>query len=455
MTRRQWFIRGSAFLFFLLLAINLYVFFTREWESSFSPTSYATLYYPLDIPTIREWKLVERNRLQLNLACTNEITEWKVLTDGGKEQTAAGMKPSFRIDTTLAVLHAYRLIPVGHPNMLPIEISIQFYGEEFYGSLGMKRNDVYVVRANVPCGEFEQYSVNDWVDDYRYVGEAGLADADRILHNELGIRDTDATLTRMEKLFPYLRKKLKGSGGVPKDDERWMDPYRLFGELAAGTGKGWCTQNAQVYVFWANRAGIPTRFVFGARTQDDRIVYTGHSWAESYIREQHRWAFVDLSQGELYVTNKEAQVLNTAELFHMNQLNAFDSTFVKIYADWGWQNQPGITGKDTLLTVPFALCNQLVRSEFTPQSILKYRRPPNVEDVREIYAGFFSDRTFLLGNLERYLFKPQLAYSLYPTEGGHTYFVRRSLFFALLTSFVCWMTLLAVGRFWKSKLVGK
>ena len=451
MTRRQWFLRGSAFLFCLLLVVNLYVFFTREWESSFSPTSYATLYYPLDVPTIREWKLVERNRIQLNLACTNEIAEWKVLTDGGKEQTASGMKPSFRIDTTLAALHTYRLIPVGHPNMLPIEISIQFYGEEFYGSLGMKHNDVYIVRSNVPCGEFEQFSVNYWVDDYKYVGEVALADVDRILHTELGIRDMDPMMIRMEKIFPYLRKKLKGSAGVPKDDERWMDPYRLFGEMASGTGKGWCTQNAQLWVFWANRAGIPTRFVFGARTQDDRIVYTGHSWAESYIREQHRWAFVDLSQGELFVTKRDGQVLNTAELFHMNQQNAFDSTFVRVYADWVWEKRPRIPGKDTLVTVPFTLCNQLVRSEFTPQSILKYRRPPNVEDVRESYAGFFSDRTFLLGNLERYLFKPQLAYSFYPTEGGHTYFIRRFLFFALLASLLIWLMLLAAGRLWKPR----
>jgi len=451
MKRRQWFLGGSAFLFFLLLAINLYVFFTREWESSFFPTSYATLYYPLDVPTIREWKLLERNRIQLNLSCTNEIAEWKVLTDGRKEQIATGMKPSFRIDTTLAALHVYRLIPVGHPNMLPIEISIQFYGEEFYGSLGMKHNDVYIVRSNVPCGEFEQFSVNYWVDDYRYVGKVALAAADRILHAELGIRDMDPTMIRMEKLFPYLRKKLKGSAGVPRDDERWMDPYRLFGEMASGTGKGWCTQNAQLWVFWANRAGIPTRFVYGARTQDDRIVYTGHSWAESYIREQHRWAFVDLSQGELFVTNRVGQVLNTAELFHMNQLNAFDNTFVKIYVDWAWEKKPGITGKDTLVTVPFALCNQFYRSEFTPHSILKYRRPPNVEDVREIYSGFFSDRIFLLGNLERYLFKPQLAYSLYPTEGGHTYFVRRLLFFTMLASFVCWITLVVVGRLRKPK----
>ncbi|MCX6132167.1 MAG: transglutaminase-like domain-containing protein [Ignavibacteriales bacterium] len=452
MTRRQWLVRGSALLFFVLLALNLYVFFTREWESSFFPASYATLYYPLDVPTIRDWKLVARNRVQLNLACTDSNTEWNVLTDGGKEQKATGMSPSFVIDTTLAALHTYKLIPVARPEMLPVEISIQFYGEEFYGSLGMKHNDVYIVRSNVPCGQFEQLSVNDWVDDYKYVGEAGLAETDRIVHNQLGIRDTDPTLTRIEKLFPYLRKKLKGSGGVPKDAERWMDPYRLFGEMAAGTGKGWCTQNAQVYVYWANRAGIPTRFVFGARTQDDRIVYTGHSWAESYIREQHRWAFVDLSQGQLYVTDRDGQVLNTAQIFHLNQLNAFDSTFVTIYADWGFEKNPAITAKDTLAKVPFNLCNKFYRSEFNPQSIIKYRRPPNVEDVREIYAGFFTDRTFLLGNIERYLFKPQLAYSLYPTEGGHTYLVRRALFFTMVAILILWMGLVVTGRLRKPKV---
>jgi hypothetical protein len=452
MTKRKWLIRGLAFCSLFLLAANLYVFFTREWESSFSPTSYATLYYPLDVPTIRSWKLVERNRIQLNIACTTELNEWKILTDGGKEQSASGMKPSFLIDTTFSELHTYTLVPVNHQSANSIEISIRFYGEEFYASQGMKHVDVYVVRSNVPCGEFDQYSVNDWVDDYRYVGEASLSETSRVLRDEVGIRDTDPTLTRMEKLFPYLRKKLVGAGGVPKDDERWMNPYRLYCEMVAGTGKGWCTQHAQVWVYWANRAGIPTRFVFGARTQDDRIVYTGHSWAESYIHEQRRWAFVDLSEGFLHITNKENLVLNTAELFHLNQQNAFDSTAVRVYSDWAWQNHPGIPGKDTLVTVPFTLCNAFIRSEFTPHSIFKYRRPPNVEDVRENYSGFFNDRAFLFGNLERYLFKPQLAYSLYPTEGAQTYLIRRLLFFALLASLVFWMASPAIGRIWKSRV---
>ena len=438
MTKPKRLTRAIAFLTLLLLALNLYVFFTREWESSFSPTSYATLYYPLDIPTIREWKLLDRTHLQLNLVCSSEIASWKVFTDGGNEQAALGMNPSFRIDTVFSKLRTYTLVPVPEHACPTIEISIRFYPEEFYASLGMKHDDVYIVRANVPCGVFEQFPVEHWIDDYGYVGKEGLAEADRILRDEVGIREGDGTFTRMEKLTPYLRKKLKGAGGVPKDDERWMNPWLLYNEMVNGTGKGWCTQHAQVWVFWANRAGIPTRFVFGARTQDNTIVYTGHAFAESYIREQSRWAYVDLSQGQIYITDKAGLVLNTAELLQLNQHNAFDSTFARIYVDWGWEGHEGIPGKDTVVTVPFPFCNAFIRGEFTSHSILKYRQPPNVEDVREIYTGFFKDRTFLLGNLERYLFKPQLAYSFYPTEGADTYLLRRFLFFSFVVSALVW-----------------
>ena len=451
MTSLKWLRRSMGFFTLLFLFLNLYVFFTREWESSFFPASYATLYYPLDIPTIRRWELVDRNHVRLDLACTQDIAEWKVLTDGKNEQTASGLKPSFRIDTTFAQLHTYTLIPVSKQVVQPVKISIQFYGEEFYASQGMKHMDVYIVRANVPCGEFEQFSVNDWVDDYHYVGEMGLAEADRILHDVIGIRDTDPTFTRMEKVVRYLRIKLRNSGGVPKDDERWMNPWLLHNELVNGTGKGWCTQTAQDWVFWANRAGIPTRFVFGARTQDNTIVYTGHSWAESFIREQNRWAFTDVTQGHIYITDREGQVLNTAELMQLNQHNAFDSTFVRAYVDWLWKGHAGFKGEDTVETVPYALCNRFFRSEFTSHQIIKYRRPPNVEDIRDIYSGLFHDRTYLLGNIERYLFKPPLAYSFYPTEGSHTYLVRRILFSAFIACLLLWLTFTVIGKRTKQK----
>lgn len=446
MKSRRWPVALSVLLVLVLLILNFYVFFTREWESSYYPASYATLYYPLDIPTIKRWELLDRNRIRLDLAWTGEIKEWNVLTDSAKPQSATGMKPAFLIDTTFSELHTYRLVPVPGEASLPVEVSIRFYGREFYGSLGMAHPDVYVVRPTVPCGEFEQYSVADWTDDYSYVGKEGLAEADRIVHEEAGIHETDPTLVRMEKLVRYLRPKLKSCGGVPKDDERWENPWVLYNELVKGTGKGWCTQHAQVWVFWANRAGIPTRFVFNARTQDNSIAYSGHSFGESYVREQGRWAYTDLTQGQCYITDKEGLVLNTAELMQLNQHNAFEGTYARLYVDYMWEKHPGIPGTDTVVTVPFTLCNDMVRNEFPVNSLLKYRRPPNVEDIRDIYSGFLKDRTYLSGNLERYIFKPTLAYSFYPTEGGNTYFIRRLLFYSLIASIALWMIFSLMAR---------
>ena len=116
-----------------------------------------------------------------------------------------------------------------------------------------------------------------------------------------------------------------------------------------------------------------------------------------------------------------------------------------MYVDWEWQAPLGLPAADTVVSVPFPRVNAVVRGEFTPHSIFKYRRPPNVEDVRESYTGFVRDRTFLTGNLERYLFRPQLAYSFYPTEGAQTYLLRRLLFFSMIASMVLWL-FLAVRR---------
>lgn len=423
----------------VFFGLTVYVFLAREWESSFAPTSYATLYYPSDVPTIRSWGVVDRDRLQLHLSLAREVKEWKVTTNGTKVQQAFGNDPVFGIDTTFSVLNTYRLEPVPEGVCPPLEISTRFYSSEFYGSLGMKHTDVYIVRSNVPCGEFTQYAVADWVDDYAYIGKEGLDSTAAILRRDVGLSGNEPTFVKMEKITRFLRIKLVNARGVPKDDERWMNSWLLYNDMAYGTGKGWCTQHAQLYVYWANRAGIPTRFVFGARTQDNTIVYTGHAWAESYIREQNRWAYVDLSAGHAYITDREGKVQNTLELFQRNQLGAWDSTYARVYMDWQWPRELGLTCTDTMVTVPFARCNATVRGEFTSHSIFKYRRPPNVEDVREIYTGFIKDRTFLLGNLERYFFRPQLAYSLYPTEGADTYRLRQGLLFGLAASFVLWL----------------
>ena len=428
MTRKNLII-GFSVLFIVLIIANIWVFLSRDWESSFVPTTYATLYYPLDVPTIKKWEIVDRKKIKLHISGLKDIKDWTITCEGKNPRSATGLSPIIELKEAEQKPHVYSLIS---QTGAKIQFSVRFYSKEFYAAHGNERGDVYIVKPDVPCGNFKQFRVADWVDDYSYVGEKGLKEVDQLLKEEAGIAPENSTFEKMERVTRFLRKKLINARGVPKDDARWMNPFLLYKDMSAGTGKGWCTQHAQIYVFFANRAGIPTRFVFGARTEGNSIVYTGHSWAESYIKEQNRWAFVDFTHAIIYVTDKKGLALNSAELFHLNQHDSFDSTFARLYRDWEWQKLKVEETVDSLVTVPFQLCNRVVKSEFIPQAIIKFRRPPNVEDVRNNYSDLFKDRTFFLGNLERYFFKPPLAYSLYPTEGARTYLIRRSLLFGLL-----------------------
>ena len=436
-----------SILLIILIIINVWYFLAREWESSFYPTSYATLYYPTDIPKIQKWERKSKHELQVKLAWNKKVEKWRILSDGENQQIGYGMNPTFKIFNDEGKYHEYTLTPLPEGMGPDIKLNITFYSKEFYKQRGMNHTDIYTIQTNVPSGKFKQYPVSYWVDDYSYVGEKELQKANRILHDEVGIQDNSPTFKKMEKLARYLRIKLKNARGVPKDDFRWMNPWLIYQEIVNGTGKGWCTQHGQICVFFANRAGIPTRLLLGALTQGNHFVYSGHTWAESYIREQNRWAFVDLSHSHIYITDKKGLVLNTAELFHLNQHDAFDSTFARIYKDWEWSELPEKTGTDSIVTVSFAKCNKVVKNEFSALSIIKFRRPPNVEDIRTIYSAFFKDSAYLWGNLERYLFKPPLTYSFYPTDGKRTYFIRWVLFFSLIIVFIFWIISLLVLKF--------
>jgi hypothetical protein len=166
--------RVLACLFFFLLLANLYLFLTREWESSFYPTSYATLYYPADIPTIRKWKVVDRNHLQLFLNGKTRVTEWQVYTDGGRPQRALGMSPSFQVDTTFAQLHAYRLVPVP-PDACPgVEITMRSIRASSTAPWHAPQHRCLYRTLQRPLRRVPPIPLQDWVDDYAYVGGRGL-----------------------------------------------------------------------------------------------------------------------------------------------------------------------------------------------------------------------------------------------------------------------------------------
>ncbi len=452
--------------FLLLLASNLCVFLTRGWEDSYLPTDYASLYYPLDAPSIRGWKVEKDRVLRLDLAWNKSPESWQVFVDGRPTGTIPGGNPlRVRVvgglyDSASEPLgkfrHTYRLRPLPAGTGPDLDFKIYALSSEIYLKGGMhwpKGMVLYLVYTDLPVDQFTRRPVSDWVDDYRYIGAESLAAADRVVRDEMGVRDSDGTLERIDKVTRFLKVRLAACGGVPRDDFRWMNPWLMYQDMINGPGKGWCTQHAQIYTFFANRAGVPTRFVFGANTQKAVIVYTGHSWAESWVREENRWAFVDEDQSVIAVRDRKGALLNTADILHLCEHDAFDGVTARVFVpngsvsvlkDWELLDLKVAAGPNSFATVPFASVCWLYREEFGPQAIIKYRQPPNVEDVRDIYPMLLRDRTFALANVDRYLFHPNPAYTNLHTGAAQTYLLRRSLFAALAAALL--LLLAAVFR---------
>jgi hypothetical protein len=127
-------------------------------------------------------------------------------------------------------------------------------------------------------------------------------------------------------------------------------------------------------------------------------------------------------------------LLNTADIVDLVEHDAFEGVTARIYKDWNWPDLPVEAKPLTPVVVPFNLVNAVAKSEYGRQTIIKYRRPPNVEDLRGSYGMLLRDRTFAYANLKRYLWEPAPAYSKYPTNGSATYNVRQGLFAALMLS---------------------
>ncbi len=79
-----------ALAFLALLAANLYVFLTRNWEESLYPVDYARLNYALDVPTIRQWKIEGSQQMRLEVAWNKQPASWQLFIDGQAAQILPG-----------------------------------------------------------------------------------------------------------------------------------------------------------------------------------------------------------------------------------------------------------------------------------------------------------------------------------------------------------------------------
>lgn len=430
----------SVLVFLVLLAANAWVFFRRDWEESYYPCSYHSLYTPLDLPTVRRWKIDSGMRLRPEIVWNRTPEAWEVRAEGEPVATCPGDAPVLDLvpkkDPLELEFHEYVLRPLPAGSGPDLTFRIRPISRAFYESKGMSvPKDIFTISTEVPVGEFRRYPVRHWMDAFGYVPDADREEARLLLREEAGVATGDVTLERMAKVMVFLRKKLgKEARGIPKDSFRWSTPWEIYREMAEGTGKGYCTQFAQIFVFFANMAGIPTRLLSGANTQENRIYYTGHTWAECYVGEEGRWVHVDPTHSIIAVRDRKGGLVNSADILNLAAADAFGGFTARIFKDWEWEDLEGVPDGDGVLDVPFETVKQIPVQESPTQAILKYRVPPVVEDIRHRYGMLGKRWTFFWGNVLRYWFRPSPAYSLMPTAGRRIYLLRRGLLAALVVA---------------------
>jgi len=433
-------------IFAAILLANLWVFWRREWEANHRPADYAQLNYPTDRPTLRRWK-ISGLHFRPEIVWNRRPSHWQVIRDGKVVATVPGDAPEITLDPAFFMggagetlpdfsqRHTLRPLPAGLGPDLNFDLTP--IAKEFYRQRGMHfPEDLFLTSSDIPAGTFTRHAVASWVDDYRYIGAPALAETDRMIREEMKITDYDGDLERMAKIIHFIRTRLTDASGVPKNDFRWKNPFQIFGEMCAGTGKGWCTQNAQIFTFFANRAGVATRFVYCGTVQDNQVIYDGHSWTESYLKDQNRWIYSDPLEAIVGVFDRRGRALNTADVFQLCQYEAFEGTTARVFKDWHWRDLPVEANPDAAVDVPFELVNKTAKKQFTPHTIIKYRKPPNIEDVRDRYGMLFTSWTFAWSNFCRYLSRADLAYANFPTEGDRVYRTRQFLFGALVGSLI-------------------
>ncbi|OGV37768.1 MAG: hypothetical protein A2020_05240 [Lentisphaerae bacterium GWF2_45_14] len=296
-----------VFLAFLLLSAGYCFGKYRKFGYGYSGKSYLTLYYPLELPIIKN---IEKHGDRLKLQISPLIQgPWTVSIDGGRSYTVEGPRPELKL---IEGRHEYSYFSCKYPQNFSIKLNYVDAG--IYKDAGHSDADVVdIMYSSIPVGDFERYPLKSFVPNYK---EEDLAEAARLIKAEINITARDTTEIKIKKLASFILRNLSDKGGIPTKEGAKMIPLKQYLSALSGDLKLWCHNFSEIYVFFANAAGIPSREVSSTGSLDGCRL-SGHAFAESYIKEKEQWAFVDPTSYILYMKYPDGTYVNTIDLFSL------------------------------------------------------------------------------------------------------------------------------------------
>lgn len=169
-----------------------------------------------------------------------------------------------------------------------------------------------VTQQSLRMGQRPPYSTGDFVIPPDAYSREHLEEARRILA-PLALESRPELIDRVASLAAFLHDQLEPHRGVPSKRMGRLNGFEQYREAMAGRDEVYCSNHAEIYAFFANAVGLPTRLVDVAGRVGD-VAVGAHSFVETYLEDENRWVFVDLQMGLAGVEDGDGVFLNAAQL---------------------------------------------------------------------------------------------------------------------------------------------
>ncbi|SEO35732.1 hypothetical protein SAMN05660816_02709 [Niastella yeongjuensis] len=166
--------------------------------------------------------------------------------------------------------------------------------------------------SNVPIEPNSLYSLADWAMNFDDQSDRDKKEVDDYLRDSIQLTANETTTERILKIADFILQRVKGMDGTPADSVAQLSPVNKLKCVQAGRSKIWCGMYTKILCAFANKAGVPVRFI---ECGDTRAGMSGgeHVFSEVYLKEYNSWAYVDLTAKTVFV-KKGMQYLNTIDV---------------------------------------------------------------------------------------------------------------------------------------------
>lgn len=400
----------QLFLFITVLIIlaagNFYVFKHRDDGFLYHYVNYNSLYVPKELPAIVGFDFLPGRKLGIRMSSRDSrVMIWRCSVDN---QVAGPAQKSVNpVIILLPGTHVYRLVTDGKE--LDFQLNIEFVGSDKYAAAGyLYPDNCHIINSTIPIVDFHRYPIDYLTYKKSIYPAADVKEGMKILRNEIKIDENDSTEKKILKIALFMHKKFRGLPGIPNDKMKTLTPLEQYKFINAGKSGLWCSNYAMIYTFFATCANIPSRLV-ALKSKFEGVQLTGHIFAESFIREQGRWARVDVISNIFLVKNRDGNVLNTIDILHMVI-----------------SNTPG-------RCITFGAENNIVIQK-TYSDDFELEKTSFNRNVNCVYYFPYLYHHALFSKVSHYMLKPDLAYSLSASNTGH--YIKLSLFYGTILIFL-------------------